>query len=161
MKYLFLAISCFLAIVAQTIGGNNFFIFDFLDLSLILIAYWALNRSRMQALFVGSITGLLLDSVFGWPLGFNGFGKTLAAFFMGQVAKRLNVSESWLRFLLIATASCLNSLSVYVLFRLMQRSYSPVFLGASIVQALTTGAAGAVFMAALDSYNAAQARRTS
>jgi hypothetical protein len=60
MKYLFLAVSSFLAIVAQMIAGNNFFLFNFLDLSLILIAYWAIYRSRTEALFVGSLTGILL-----------------------------------------------------------------------------------------------------
>ena len=83
MKYLFLAVSSFLAIIAQMIAGNSFFLFNFLDLSLILIAYWSLYRDRTQALFVGSFTGLLLDAVLGWPLGYNGFSKTLAAFLAG------------------------------------------------------------------------------
>ena len=104
MKYLFLAISSFLAIVAQMIAGNNFFLFNFLDLSLILIAYWAVYRSRVQALFVGSLSGLMLDAVMGLPLGFNGFGKTLAACLIGQVAKRINVEAAWIRFLLIASS---------------------------------------------------------
>ena len=59
MKYLFLALSSILAIIAQMIAGKNFLIFNFLDLSLILVAYWAIYRSRTQALFVGSLTGLL------------------------------------------------------------------------------------------------------
>jgi rod shape-determining protein MreD len=159
MKYLFLAISSFLAIIAQMIAGSNFFLFNFLDLSLILIAYWAVYRSRIQALFVGSITGLLLDAVLGWPLGYNGFGKTLAAFVIGLVARRFNISEVWMRFALIVSASCLSSLSIYVLFGLMQRSYSNIFLGASLMQALITGAAGTILFAALDSYISAQAHK--
>ena len=129
MKYLFLALSSFLAIVAQMIAGNNFFLFNFLDLSLLLVAYWAIYRSRTQALFVGSITGLLLDAALGWPLGYNGFGKTLAAFVIGQCWKRINTAEQpWVRFLIIAAASCLSSLSIFVLFWLMQRSASNIFL---------------------------------
>jgi len=159
MKYLFLAISSFLAIIAQMIAGSNFFLFNFLDLSLILIAYWAVYRSRIQALFVGSITGLLLDAALGWPLGYNGFGKTLAAFVIGQVARRFNVSEAWMRFALIVSASCLSSLSIYVLFGLMQRSYSNIFLRASLMQALITGVAGTILFAALDSYISAQAHK--
>src|SRR5512135_2846168 len=102
MKYLFLAISSMLAIVAQMIAGNSFFLFNFLDIPLILIAYWAIYRSRVQALFVGSLAGILLDAVLGWPLGFNGFGKTLAAFLMGQTAKHFNVEDGWIRFTLLA-----------------------------------------------------------
>jgi rod shape-determining protein MreD len=159
MKYFFLAATAFLAIVAQMIAGNNFFLFNFLDLSLLLIAYWATYRSRTQALFVGSLTGLLMDAVLGWPLGYNGFGKTLAAFIIGQAAKKFNVGESWIRFVIIASSSCLSSLSTFLLFWLMQRSSGSIFLGASLMQALITAGVGVAVFAALDSYNQAQARR--
>jgi rod shape-determining protein MreD len=159
MKYFFLAATSFLAIVAQMIAGNNFFLFNFLDLSLLLIAYWATYRSRTQALFVGSLTGLLMDAVLGWPLGYNGFGKTLAAFIIGQAAKKFNVGESWIRFVIIASSSCLSSLSTFLLFWLMQRSSGSIFLGASLMQALITAGVGVAVFAALDSYNQAQARR--
>src|SRR5512139_2947706 len=160
MKYLFLALSSFLAIVAQMIAGNNFFLFNFLDLSLILIAYWAIYRSRIQAIFVGSLTGLLLDAAMGWPLGYNGFGKTLAAFFIGQCWKRFNTLEQpWVRFTILAVSSCLNSLSIFLLFWLMQRATGRIFLGASIVQAFITAGVGIVFFAGLETYKRTQANK--
>jgi rod shape-determining protein MreD len=160
MKYLFLALSSFLAIVAQMIAGKNFFLFNFLDLSLLLVAYWAVYRSRVQALFVGSLTGLLLDAALGWPLGYNGFGKTLAAFVIGHCWKRFNTSEQpWVRFAILATASCLSSLSMYLLFWLMQRSSSRVFLGASVFQALITAGVGVIFFAALETYKRIQTNK--
>ncbi len=161
MKYLFLALSAFLAIVAQMIAGNNFFLFNFLDLSLILIAYWAIYRSRVQALFVGSMTGLMLDAVLGWPLGFNGFGKTLAACLIGQVAKRFNVEAVWIRFVLLASSSCLSSLSIYLLFKLLQRSSSSTYLGASVMQAVITAAAGTLVFVIMDTYGQAHAKKAS
>ena len=160
MKYLFLALSSFLAIVAQMIGGNNFFLFNFLDLSLILIAYWAIYRSRVQALFVGSLTGLLLDAAMGWPLGYNGFGKTLAAFFIGQCWKRFNTLEqTWVRFSILAASSCLSSLSMYVLFWLMQRTAGRIFLGASLLQAFITAGIGVIFFAGFETYKRVQTNR--
>lgn len=161
MKYLFLAISAFLAIVAQMIAGNNFFLFNFLDLSLILIAYWAIYRSRAQALFVGSIAGLMLDAVLGWPLGFNGFGKTLAAFIIGQVSKHFNIEAAWTRFVLIACSSCAGSLSMFALWALLARPSSTMFLGASLVQALITGAAGALILGLFDIYTQTHASKAS
>jgi rod shape-determining protein MreD len=153
MKYLFLALSSFLAIVAQRIAGENFFLFNFLDLSMLVVAYWAIYRSRTQALFVGSLTGLLLDAALGWPLGYNGFGKTIAAFVIGQSWKRFNTTEQpWVRFAIIATASCLSSLSMIILFWLMQRSSSNIFLGASFLQALITAGVGIILMAAFETY---------
>jgi rod shape-determining protein MreD len=157
MKYLFLGLSAFLAIVAQMIAGNNFFLFNFLDLALILVAYWAIYRSRMQALFVGSLTGLLLDAAMGWPLGYNGFGKTLAALAIGQCWKRFNTAEQlWVRFSIIAASSCLSSLSMFVLFWLMQRSASKIFLGASLLQAFITAAASVLIFAGLENYKRTQ-----
>ncbi len=157
MKYLFLALSSFLAIVAQMIAGHNFFLFNFLDLSLILTAYWAVYRSRMQALFVGSLTGLLLDAAMGWPLGYNGFGRTLAAFVIGQCWKRFNTTEQpWVRFTIIAASSCISSVSIFVLFWLIQRAASGIFLGASILQAFITAAVAVIFFAVLENYKRAQ-----
>ncbi len=161
MKYLFLAGSSFLAIMAQMIAGNNFFLFNFVDLSLLLIAYWAFYRSRTQALFVGSLTGILQDAVLGWPLGYNGFGKTLAAFVIVEASKRFVVEGAWMRFILVAASSCLSSLSMFMLFQLLQRSASNVFLGASLMQALITAVLGALLFALLDSYNQTHIKRVS
>ncbi len=161
MKYLFLAISSVLTIAAQMIAGSNFFLFNFLDFSLILIAYWALYRNRIQALFVGSLTGVLLDAVIGWPLGYNGFGKTLAAYVIGQAAKHFNIEEGWIRFTLLAVSSSMSSLSMFVLFALLQRGASPVFLGASLAQALITALAGVLVFAAHDSYQHAHSGKAS
>ncbi len=160
MKYLFLALSAFFAIIAQMIAGNNFFLFNFVDLSLILVAYWAIYRSRMQALFVGSLAGLLLDAAMGLPLGYNGFGKTLAAFTIGQCWKRFNTAEQlWVRFSIIAASSCLSSLSMFILFWLMQRSSSRIFLGASALQAFITAAVAVLIFAGMENYKRTQIKK--
>ncbi len=157
MKYVFLAASSFLAIIAQMIAGHSFFLFNFIDLSLILVAYWAIYRSRMQALFVGSLAGLLLDGMMGWHLGYNGFGKTLAAFAIGQCWKRFNTAEQlWVRFSIIAASSCLSSLSMFLLFWLMQRSASRIFLGASLLQAFITAVVAVLVFGGLESYKRTQ-----
>jgi len=161
MKYVFLTASSFLAIVAQMIAGNNFFLFNFLDLSLLLIAYWAIYRSATQALFVGSMTGLLMDAALGWPLGYNGFAKTLAAFAVGVAAKRFNLEGSVVRFVLIAGTSCLSSICIYLLSALLQRSLGLAYLSASLMQAMVTGLAGLLLLSLLDAYEQARANRTS
>jgi rod shape-determining protein MreD len=159
MKYVFLALSSFLAIVAQMIAGNTFFLFNLLDLALIVVAYWAIYRSRIQALFVGSLSGLLLDAAMGWPIGYNGFGRTLAAFAIGQSWKRFNTREPWVRFSIITASSCLSSLSMYLLFRLMQRTTSKIFLGASLMQALITAGISVIIFACLETYKRMQTHR--
>jgi rod shape-determining protein MreD len=160
MKYLFLAVLSFLAIVTQMISGKNFFLFSYLDLSIILVSYWAIYRSRMQALFVGSFAGLLLDAAMVWPLGYNGFGKTLAAFVIGLSWKKFNTAEqAWVRFTIIAASSFLNSLSIYGLFWLMERSASKIFLGASLLQALITAFVAVILFAVLDTQKRIQTHK--
>jgi len=160
MKYIFLALSSFLAIVAQMIAGENFFLFNFLDLSLILVAYWAIYRSRIQALFVGALTGLLLDAALGWPLGYNGFGKTLAAFTIGQCWKHFNTLEQpWVRFSIIAASSCLSSLSIFILFWFLQRTTSHIFLGASLLQSLITATVSIIVFAGFETYKRSQTNK--
>lgn len=159
MKYLFLALSSFLATVAQMIAGDSFFIFNFLDLSLILVAYWAVYRSRTQALFVGSLTGLLLDAAMGWPLGYNGFGRTLAAFIIGQSWKRFNTRESWVQFTILTVSSLANSLSIFVLSSIMQRTTGSIFLGASLVQALVTAFITVIAFTVMGTYKHNQANK--
>jgi rod shape-determining protein MreD len=159
MKYLYLAGTSFLAIMAQMIVGKNFFLFNFVDLSLILICYWALYRSRTQALFVGSLTGILQDAVLGWPLGYNGFGKTLAAFTMAEASRRFDVEGAWIRFILMAVSSCLSSFSIFALFLLLQRSSSSIYMGASLMQALITAGMGALLFAAIDAYRHVYTKR--
>ena len=160
MKYLFLGLSSFLAIIAQMIAGNNFYLFNFLDLSLLLVAFWAIYRSRTQALFVGCLTGLLLDAVLNWHLGYNGFGGTLAAVVIGQSWKRFNTGgQPWMRFLILAGASCVNSLSVFLLFWLMQRESGKIFLEASVLKALITAAVGVIVFAGFETYKRSQAHK--
>jgi rod shape-determining protein MreD len=152
MKYLFLPLASFLAIVAQMIAGSNFFIFNFLDLSLVLIAYWAVHHNRTQALFVGSLTGLLLDAAMGWPLGYNGFGRTLAAFVLGQAWKRFNTRESWVQFVIVAISSLASSVSILILFWVMQRDASRIFLSASLIQAVVTAFVTVLVLTLLKNY---------
>jgi len=159
MKYLFLALSSFLAIVAQMIAGDIFFIFKFFDLSLVLVAYWVVHRSRTQALFVGALTGLLMDAAMGWPLGYNGFGTTLAAFIIGQAWQRFNSREPWVQFTIIAISSLASSTSIFALSWIMQRVSTHIFLGVSLIQALVTAFITIILLAVLGTYKQNQANK--
>ena len=158
MKYLFLALSSFLAVAVQMIASDIFSLFGLLDIALIPVAWWAVYHSRVQALFFGSFTGLLLDYTLGWPLGYNGFGLTLAVFVIGQSWDRFNTGEQPLvRFLILAAASLSNSLSMFFLFWIMQRTVNRIFIGSTVLQALITAGAGFIFFIVFERYKRNQA----
>lgn len=152
MAYLFILLLSFLAIVAQMVAVDHFFFLSCIDLPLILTAYWAAYRNRTQALYVGALTGLLLDAAVGWPLGYNGFGRTLAAFVFGQSWKRFNTRETWVQFVILAVSSCSSSLSILILCWIMRRKVGTAFLGGSIVQAIVTAFITVVLFALLKRY---------
>ena len=157
MKYLLLAVSSFLAVALQMIAGNIFFLFNFLNISLILVAWWTIYHSRIRSLFFGSFTGLLLDYALGWPLGFNGFGLTLAVFIIGQSWDRFNTGEQPIvRFMIIAASSLASSLSIFALFLITQRATNRLFLGSSVIQALITAGAGLIFFVVIERYKSTQ-----
>ena len=160
MNYLFLAVAAFLAVAVQMIASDIFFLFRLLDISLILVAWCAIYRSRIQALFFGSFTGLLLDAALGWPLGYNGFGLTLAVFVIGKTWDRFNTAEQpVVRFLILAAASLTNSFSMFLLFWIMQRTTSRIFIGSTVLQALITAGAGFIFLVVLERHKRAQAHK--
>jgi len=160
MNYLFLAVAAFLAVAVQMIASDIFFPFSLLNISLILVAWCAIYRSRVQALFFGSFTGLLLDAALGWPLGYNGFGMTLAVFVIGKTWDRFNTAEQpVVRFLILAAASLTNSLSMLLLFWIMQRTTSRIFIGSAVLQALITAGAGFIFLIVLERHKRTQAHK--
>jgi len=135
------------------IASDNYPVFGYLDISLVLVAWWAVYYSRVQALFLGSFIGLILDYALGWPLGYNGFGRTLAAFIIGQTWNRFNTAEQpAVRFLIFATASLTSSASMLILFWITQRNTSRVFTGSAFLQALITAGAGLLFFFVLEKH---------
>jgi rod shape-determining protein MreD len=160
MKYLLLVVSSFLAVALQMIASDIFFLFKFLNISLILVAWWTIYYSRVRALFFGSFTGLLVDYALGWPLGYNGFGLTLAVFIIGQSWDRFNTGEQpTVRFLILAASSLASSLSIFFLFWITQRATSRIFLGSAVLQALITAGAGFIFFIVLERYKSTQAHK--
>jgi len=69
------------------------------------------------------------------------------------------VEGAWIRAALIAAASCVNVLSVFLLFLLLQRNVGAIFLGASLMQCLITGGVGSLAFAAYDGYSGARFRK--
>jgi len=152
MTYLLILLLSFLTVVAQMVALDHLLFLGSVDLPLILIAYWAAYRSRTQALYVGALTGLLLDAAMGWPLGYHGFGRTLAAFVFGQSWKRFNTREAWVQFVILAVSSCASSLSILALCGIMRRSVGKAFGGGMILQAIVTAFITVILFALLRRY---------
>ncbi len=94
----------------------------FVDFPLIVIVYAALQRDAIKAVLFGSIAGLAVDALSGGLLGANGFAKTLVAFAVSELARRVYMDNLLLRIPVIAAASMIDDLVYYGLHRLLGQS---------------------------------------
>jgi rod shape-determining protein MreD len=91
----------------------------YVDLPLIIIVYAALQRDAIKAIFFGTFAGLAIDALSGGLLGANGFSKTLVAYVVSELARRVYVDNLLLRIPVIAAACLLDDLLYYGMHRLL------------------------------------------
>ena len=84
--------------------------FAFVDFPLIIVVYAALERDGIKALFYGTISGLLVDALSGGLLGSNAFSKTLIAYAVSELVRRVYLDNLLLRIPVIAGACVGNDL---------------------------------------------------
>jgi rod shape-determining protein MreD len=140
-----LTISLIIAILLQWTLRNVFEASAYVDFPLIIIVYAALQRNVIRALLFGTISGIAIDALSGGLLGASGFSKTLVAYIVAEIARRVYLDNLLLRIPVIAGACLLDDLVYYGLHRLLGQpptgdvvvtmAYS--LLGTTIVGTLT------------------------
>ena len=91
----------------------------YLDLPLIIVVYAALQRNSIRALLFGSIAGIAIDALSNGLLGANGFSKTLVAYTVSEIARRVYLDNLLLRIPVIAGACLLDDFIYYGMHRLL------------------------------------------
>lgn len=114
-----LTIALIVAVLLQWTLRNVSEVFAFVDLPLIIVVYAALQRNSIRAILFGTFAGLAVDALSGGLLGSNGFTKTLIAFGVSEIARRVYLDNVLLRIPVIAVASILNGLIYFGLHRLL------------------------------------------
>lgn len=127
-----LTIALIIAILLQWTLRNVADIFAFVDLPLIIVVYAALQRNAIRALIFGTVAGISMDALSGGLLGSNGFTKTLIAYLVVELARRVYLDNLLLRMVVLAGASVLNSLIYFGVHRLFGQSPAgdPLVIGA-------------------------------
>lgn len=113
-----LTIAMIIAIVLQWTLRNVFEPFAYIDLPLIIVVYAALQRNSIRAIIFGTISGISMDALSGGLLGANGFSKTLVAYLVSEMARRVYLDNLLLRIPVIAGACLLDDAIYYGLHRL-------------------------------------------
>src|SRR4051812_34761358 len=90
----------------------------YIDFPLIIVVYAALQRNSIRAILFGTISGMAVDALSGGLLGANGFSKTVVAYIVSEIARRVYMDNLILRIPVLAGACLLHSLLYYYLHRL-------------------------------------------
>ena len=120
-------IALIIAVILQLTLRNVHEVFMYVDFPLIIVVYAALQKNTIRALIFGTISGIAIDALSSGLLGANGFSKTLIAFAVSEIARRVYLDNLLLQIPVIAGACLLDDVVYYGMHRLFgQEPNAPV-----------------------------------
>jgi rod shape-determining protein MreD len=159
MEILTTTVALIVAVLLQWTLRNIFPPLAFIDFPLIIIVYVALQRDAIRALLYATIAGVAVDALSGGILGASGFSKTLTAFVVVELARRvLLVDNLLLRIPVLAGASFLEDTVYYAMNRLLGQVPSGSFVETMAYSLVATTITGTVLMLILENFFSERAR---
>lgn len=147
MENVKITIALIVAVLLQWTLRNVAEPFAYIDFPLIIVVYAALQRNSIKAIFFGTFAGIAVDALSGGLLGANGFAKTLIAYLVCELARRVYMDNLLLRIPVIAGACLLDDLVYYGTHRLLgQEPLGDVFVIISYTLIGTTIAGTIVYL---------------
>jgi rod shape-determining protein MreD len=153
-----LTISLIIAVLLQWTLRNVFEPAAYIDFPLIIVVYAALQRNALRAILFGTIAGIAVDALSGGLLGANGFSKTLVAFIVSEIARRVYMDNLLLRIPVIAGACLLDDLVYYGLHRLLGQAPVTDVLVTAAYSLIGTTIAGTLIYMLFQNYAVDKAR---
>lgn len=150
MNQLKITIALILAVLLQWTMRNVAEPFAYVDFPLIIVVYAALQRDAVKAILFGAFSGIAIDALSGGLLGANGFSKTLIAYAVSELARRVYMDNLLLRIPVIAGACLLDDLVYFGLHRLFGQEPSGSVLMTVSYSIIGTTIAGTVIYLILD-----------
>jgi rod shape-determining protein MreD len=119
MDQLKITIALIIAVALQWSMRNVAEPFAYIDFPLIVVVYAALQRNAIKALLFGTLAGIAVDALSGGLLGASGFSKTLVAYIVSEIARRVYLDNLLLQIPVIAGACVLDDFVYYGLHRML------------------------------------------
>jgi rod shape-determining protein MreD len=109
-------ITLILIVVVQGILAYRFRVFGYFDLPLIYCVYYGFTLNRpVASIFIGSLLGLMQDSLSGSAMGTNGFSKTVICFLAASTSLKFNVDQGITRIIALFLFTLADGLLVTML----------------------------------------------
>jgi rod shape-determining protein MreD len=131
----------------------------YVDLVLVVVVYFALQREPLQALLIAAGAGLASDALSRGLLGAGGFSKVLTAYAVYFVASRVMLDTTILRIPVLAAAALIDNLVYVGLNKLLGQRMSMPFVQALSYKVVATTVAGTILLYLYDSYFSDKARQ--
>ena len=144
-------IALIIAVLLQWTLRNVFEPFTYIDFPLIIVVYAALRGSSIRSLLYGTLAGIAVDALSGGLLGANGFSKTLVAFVVSELVRRVYLDNLLLRIPVIAGACLLDDLVYYGMHRLLGQEPTGQFITTISYSLIGTTIAGTIVFLLLNS----------
>ncbi|MCC7309433.1 MAG: rod shape-determining protein MreD [Acidobacteria bacterium] len=154
-----ITIALILAILLQWTLRNVAEPLAYMDLPLVIVVYAALQRDAIKAILFGTFAGLAVDALSGGLLGSNAFSKTLIAYIVSEIARRVYMDNLLLRIPVIAGACLLDDLMYFGLHELLGQPPPGPVLETAAYSLIGTTIAGTVIYILLD-YVLVEKKRT-
>jgi rod shape-determining protein MreD len=152
MEQIKITVALILAILFQWTLRNVAEPFAYVDLPLIIVTYAALQRNSINALLYGTIAGIAIDALSGGLLGANGFSKTLIAFAVSEIARRVYLDNLLLRIPIIAGACLIDDLIYYGVHTLLGQQPNTPFVTTVAYTLIGTTIVGTIIFVILESF---------
>lgn len=159
MEQVKITLALVIAILLQWTLRNVAEPFTFIDFPLIIVVYAAFQRNAIRALLFGTIAGIAVDALSGGLLGANAFTKTLIAYIVSEIARRVYLDNLLLRIPIIAGASLLSNVIFYGLHQLFGYNPNVPVVNTIAYSLIGTSIAGTIIFLALESFFVQGARK--
>lgn len=154
MEQVKITVALIIAILLQWTLRNIAEPLAYLDLPLIIVVYAALQQNAIRAIIMGTIAGVAVDALSGGLLGANGFSKTLVAYVISEIARRVYLDNLLLRIPVIAGACLLDDLVYYGMHKLLGQNLGSALFETMAYTLIATTIAGTFTYLLLDSFSA-------
>lgn len=158
MNQLKITIALILAVLLQWTMRGIAEPLAYVDFPLIIVVYAALQRDAVKAILFGAFSGIAVDALSGGLLGANGFAKTLIAYAVSELARRVYMDSLLLRIPVIAGACFVDDLVYFGLHRLFGQEPSGEVVMTVAYSVIGTTIGGTIVYLILDYFLSDRAR---
>lgn len=152
MEQVKITIALIIAVALQWTLRNVAEPFAYIDFPLIVVVYAALQRNSIKAIFFGTIGGIAVDLLSGGLLGANGFSKTLIAYIVSEIVRRVYLDNLLLQIPVIAGACFADNLIYYGVHKLLGQEPNVAVMTTVAYSVIGTTIAGTIVYLILGSF---------